>query len=147
MGGPKIAPSTSRTATAAAISPGVAVTAEVGIVMGLPATVSGRVSEETSEAEPVLPPEVLSVLSSDGLPDPEAPDEPDEPELPPLLPAVGTLAAPPVPVAHWVLPCLSQAWGCGAVVASLLEPSDENVGLLHFAMLTVVGSPPGIFST
>ena len=43
--------------------------------------------------------------------------------------------APPVPVAHWFGPCLSHSWGCGALSASTLWPSAENVGFLQLWML------------
>ena len=64
----------------------------------------------------------------------------------PLLTGVATATAPPVPVVHWVGPCLSQAGGYGAVWASRLTPLGENVGLLQDWMLMLCTSAPGILA-
>ncbi len=53
---------------------------------------------------------------------------------PPPLRVVG-FVSPPVPVAHCVAPCLSQAAGIGASSASWLGLVVENVGLLQLWML------------
>ena len=146
MGGPKIAITTATAAAPAAISPGTAKFEDAGMVNGLPATVTGRVSVVTSPTPAAVPRLPAAVAEPPVVP--VAPEEPEpldfepEPEL-----AVETSEAPPVPVAHCAEPCLSQAWGWGAVVASLFEPSEEKVGLLHLPMLTFLGSPPGILST
>ena len=59
---------------------------------------------------------------------------------------VDTLAAPPVPVEHWVEPCLSQAGGYGAVWANRLAPDGVKVGLLQLWMLMFWTSAPGIWA-
>jgi hypothetical protein len=140
-------------AAAAAIRPGTVVVVEAATVIGLPATVSGRVSEATSvdadsDVAPTAVPDVVPAVPPLEAAVEEPPDlVVDVDPEPPVELAVETLAAPPVPVAHWVGPCLSQACGCGAEVASLLVPSAENVGLLQFWMLTFCGLPPGILRT
>ena len=84
--------------------------------------------------------------------DPEVPEDPGSPG-PVLATAalcglpetwVTVLAAPPVPLTHWVGPCLSQAGGWGAVSASRLAPLGVNVGLLQPWMLMFWVTAPGI---
>src|SRR5262245_50939501 len=69
--------------------------------------------------------------------------------FPPCAPGTTGVAvcAPPVPVVHWVGPCLSQAAGCGSFLANVLVPSVEKVGLLQERTIsTLVGgtTAPGM---
>ena len=88
------------------------------------------------DAAAVLAPEVED-------PDPPEPELVDPAELDPVT-AVAVLA-PPVPVVHWVGPCLSHAGGMGAVVASKFAPLDENVGLSQLEIEMFWTTAPGIF--
>ncbi len=58
--------------------------------------------------------------------------------------AVGTFARPAVPSAHCSGPLASHAFGCGAFLASVLVPSELNVGFAHCRMSIVCTSTPGI---
>ena len=63
------------------------------------------------------------------------------------LTGVGVLA-PPVPVVHCVVPCLSHVGGSGSFAARVLVPLVENVGLWHCWICAVVWLGtwfPGIF--
>lgn len=103
----------------AAMRPGAAVPNDAGIVTGVPATVIGLLSVEREVMESRLPPvEAASGSEARVESEPEARVEPEPdlvepepepaPDTPPEL-VVETFAAPPVPVAHCVVPCLSQA--------------------------------------
>src|ERR1700677_1909483 len=74
-----------------------------------------------------------------------APASPDFCSAAPAVTGVAAVA-PPVPVVHWMGPCLSQAGGYGAVSASRLKPEGVKVGLLQLWTLMVCTSAPGILA-
>ena len=71
---------------------------------------------------------------------------PPEAAVLPRLTGVATATAPPVPVVHWVGPCLSHAGGYGAVWARRFTPVGLKVGLLQDWMLMLWTSAPGILA-
>ena len=75
-------------------------------------------AQDCAPAPPALAAAAPTPAAPEVVDPPEAPDEPDEPDAAaaaasgePALTGVDTAAAPPVPVVHWVGPCLSQAGG------------------------------------
>jgi hypothetical protein len=127
-----------------------------GVVEPCPATVLVVPVPDPATAPdpPACPPTVavpVDLTPEDALdPLPEDPVEDGPGLVAPTVAAVPVTfvgaVAPPVPVVHCVEPCLSQAAGYGAVLASRFVPLGENVGLLQLAMLMFCTLAPGIFA-
>lgn len=112
-------------------------------VSGLQTVVAPGAARLELDPWPLDPPAVCPPAAND----PDPPPDDLEPWLvpEPAFPTVVGCCAPPVPVVHWVGPCLSQAGGKGAFLAKRFVPSGENVGLLQLWMLMFSTTAPGIF--